>query len=149
MCNINHPKFPCRICAKNVHDKDEVIQCDLCKLWIHISDVSRDFWRDQFQHWVCGWRRVVLWSSLMENQTTKLAEAPRIWYAEITYFWLKYTLHNTTCNEANSFFFFSKIFPKFEFKENFSTQSCTSLSHVHIYQTHFLYFLQTDFLLNF
>ena len=43
MCNINHPKFPCRICAKNVHDKDEAIKCDLCKLWIHISDVSRDF----------------------------------------------------------------------------------------------------------
>ena len=43
MCNINHHKFPCRICAKNVHDKDEVIQCDLYKLWIHISDVSRDY----------------------------------------------------------------------------------------------------------
>ena len=23
MCNINHPKFPCRICAKNVHGKDK------------------------------------------------------------------------------------------------------------------------------
>ena len=23
MCNINHPKFPCKICAKNFHDKDE------------------------------------------------------------------------------------------------------------------------------
>ena len=36
-CNINHPKFPCRICAKNVHDKDKAVQCDLCKLWIHIT----------------------------------------------------------------------------------------------------------------
>ena len=127
--------------------------------WFSVTSINSGFilvmfpeiiWRDQFQQWVCGWRGVVLWSSLMENQTTKLTEAPRIWYAEITYFWLKYTLHNTTCNEANSFFFFfSKIFPKFEFKENFSTQSSTSLSHVHIYQTHFLYFLQTDFLLNF
>ena len=35
MCNINHPKFPCRICAKNVHDKDKAVQCDLCELWIH------------------------------------------------------------------------------------------------------------------
>ena len=37
MCNINHPQFPCRICAKNVHDKDKAVQCDLCKLWIHIK----------------------------------------------------------------------------------------------------------------
>ena len=37
MCNINHPKFPCRICAKNVHDKDKAVKCDLCKLWIHIK----------------------------------------------------------------------------------------------------------------
>ena len=37
MCNINHPKFPCRICAKNVHDKDKAVQCDLCELCIHIK----------------------------------------------------------------------------------------------------------------
>ena len=37
MCNINHPKFPCKICAKNVYDKDKVVQCDLCELWIHIK----------------------------------------------------------------------------------------------------------------
>ena len=37
MCNINHPKFPCRICAKNVHDKDKAVQCDHCELWIHIK----------------------------------------------------------------------------------------------------------------
>ena len=37
MCNINHAKFPCRICAKNVHDKDKAVQCDLCELWIHIK----------------------------------------------------------------------------------------------------------------
>ena len=36
MCNITYPKFPCRICAKNVSDKDKAIQCDLCKLWVHI-----------------------------------------------------------------------------------------------------------------
>ena len=24
MCNINHHKFSCRICAKNVHDKDKL-----------------------------------------------------------------------------------------------------------------------------
>ena len=37
MCNINHPKFPCKICAKNVHDKDKAVQCDLCELWIHLK----------------------------------------------------------------------------------------------------------------
>ena len=36
MSNINHPQFPCKICAKNVHDKDKAVQCDLCELWIHI-----------------------------------------------------------------------------------------------------------------
>ena len=37
MCNMNHPKFPCKICAKNVHDKDKAVQCDVCELWIHIK----------------------------------------------------------------------------------------------------------------
>ena len=37
MCNINQPKFPCRICARNVHDKDKAVKCDLCELWIHIK----------------------------------------------------------------------------------------------------------------
>ena len=37
LCNINHPKFPCKICAKNVQDKDEAIQCNICELWIHIK----------------------------------------------------------------------------------------------------------------
>ena len=37
MCNINHPKFPSKICAKNVQDKYKVLQCDLCEVWIHIK----------------------------------------------------------------------------------------------------------------
>ena len=37
MCNITNPKFPCRICAKNVHDKDKSVKWDLCELWIHIK----------------------------------------------------------------------------------------------------------------
>ena len=37
MCNITYPKFPCRICEKNVSDKDKVVQCDLCGLWVHIK----------------------------------------------------------------------------------------------------------------
>ena len=37
MCNINQTKFPCKICAKNAHDKDKAVPCDLCELWIHIK----------------------------------------------------------------------------------------------------------------
>ena len=37
MCNVNYPKFPCRICAKIIHDKDKVVQCDICEFWIHIK----------------------------------------------------------------------------------------------------------------
>ena len=37
MCNITYPKFPCRICEKNVSDNDKAVQCDLCELWVHIK----------------------------------------------------------------------------------------------------------------
>ena len=37
MCNINCPKFPCKICAKNVQEKDKALQCELCELWIYIK----------------------------------------------------------------------------------------------------------------
>ena len=37
MCNINHPTFPYKICAKNVQDKDKAVQSDLCELWMHIK----------------------------------------------------------------------------------------------------------------
>ena len=37
MRNMKNPKFPCRICTKNVHDKHKAVQCGLCELWIHIK----------------------------------------------------------------------------------------------------------------
>ena len=37
MCNINYPKFCCRICVKNVFDKDKAVQCNLCELWVHMK----------------------------------------------------------------------------------------------------------------
>ena len=37
MSNIIYPKFSCRICAKDVHNKDKSVQCSLCELWIHIK----------------------------------------------------------------------------------------------------------------
>ena len=35
--NINYPKFPCKICAKNVSDKVKAVQGDLCELWVHVK----------------------------------------------------------------------------------------------------------------
>ena len=43
MCNIKHPKFPCRICTKNAHDKDKAVQRDLCELWIHIKSNNLNY----------------------------------------------------------------------------------------------------------
>ena len=43
MCNVNYPEFPCRICAKNVHEKDKAVQCDLCKFWIHIMTLEYEY----------------------------------------------------------------------------------------------------------
>ena len=37
MCNTNHPKLPCKICAKNIHGKDKPVQHHLCDFWIHIK----------------------------------------------------------------------------------------------------------------
>ena len=37
MCNINHPKFRCKTCGKNVQEKDKAVQCDLCEHWIHMK----------------------------------------------------------------------------------------------------------------
>ena len=37
MCNINHYKFPRKICGKNVHGKGKTVQCDLQELLIHIK----------------------------------------------------------------------------------------------------------------
>ena len=37
MCNITYPKFPYRICEKNVSDKDKAVHCDLCEPWVHIK----------------------------------------------------------------------------------------------------------------
>ena len=43
MCNIKYPKFPCRMCAKNVHGKNKAVQWDLCELWIHIKCNNFDY----------------------------------------------------------------------------------------------------------
>ena len=31
------------ICAKNVHEKDKAIQCDLCEVWIHIKSKNLNY----------------------------------------------------------------------------------------------------------
>ena len=37
MCYVNYPKFPGKICAEKVNEKDKAVQCDLCEFWIHIK----------------------------------------------------------------------------------------------------------------
>ena len=37
MCNINYPKFPYKICAKNVSKEVKAVQCHLCELLVHIK----------------------------------------------------------------------------------------------------------------
>ena len=58
MCNVSYSKFPCQICAKNVHDKDKAIQCDLCEFWIHIKCNSLNYLNDRYlqscdESWYC------------------------------------------------------------------------------------------------
>ena len=43
MCNIKHPKFPCSIGTKNVHDKEKAAQCDLSIFWIHIKCNNQNY----------------------------------------------------------------------------------------------------------
>ena len=51
MCNINHPKFPCKICAKNVHDKNIAVQCDLFELSLSLKPSSKlEFLVNQFNN---------------------------------------------------------------------------------------------------
>lgn len=35
--NPNNPKFPCKICAKNVHNKDKTVQYHPREIWIYIK----------------------------------------------------------------------------------------------------------------
>ena len=75
------------------------------------------FYRDKLQQGV--WGKGLLCplmgprQSPVGDQVTKFVEAPRIYYSNITYFWLKYTLY----------------MPKSESEVNFSMQLHTSLTH--------------------
>ena len=35
--DITIPKFPCKLCPKNVSNNDNAILCDLCQAWVHIK----------------------------------------------------------------------------------------------------------------
>ena len=28
--------FPCKLCSKNINDRDAAIQCDKCQFWVHL-----------------------------------------------------------------------------------------------------------------
>ena len=58
MCNINYPKFPCKICARNVYDKVKVVQCDLSELWVYIKCNNLNYLDDRYlqnsnESWYC------------------------------------------------------------------------------------------------
>ena len=58
MCNINHPKFPYSICAKNVHETDKAVQCDLCEHRIHLKCNKLNFLdyrylQNSHESWYC------------------------------------------------------------------------------------------------
>ena len=58
MYNIDYPKFPYRICAKAVHDKEKAVQRDLCELWIHVkcNNLNYLYYRylqDYDESWYC------------------------------------------------------------------------------------------------
>ena len=40
MCNINYPKFSCRICVKNVSYKDKAVQCDLFGFILNVTNLN-------------------------------------------------------------------------------------------------------------
>ena len=58
MCNVNYPKFPCRICAKTIHDKDKAAQCDICEFRIHIkcnnlNYLDYRYFQNCYEPWYC------------------------------------------------------------------------------------------------
>ena len=58
MCNINYPKFPCKICAKNVSDKVKAVQYDLCELWVYIkcnnlNYLDYSYLQNSNEYWYC------------------------------------------------------------------------------------------------
>ena len=58
MCNITYPKFPCRICEKNVSDKDKAVQSDFCELWVHtkcnnLNYLDYRYLQNSNESWYC------------------------------------------------------------------------------------------------
>ena len=75
MCNINHRKFPCKIQAKNVYDKDKAVQCELCELWIHTKCNNLNYLDYRYvQNWDESWycieccSTIFLFNSLSSNE---------------------------------------------------------------------------------
>ena len=74
MCNINHPKFLCRICAKNVYNKNKAIQFDHCEVWIHIkcsklNYLGYSYLQNSNKSWYCieCWNTILTFNSLSSN----------------------------------------------------------------------------------
>ena len=75
MCNINQPKFTCRIFAKNIHDKDKAVQCDIYELWIHykwnnLNYLDYRYLQNCDESWYCieGCSTIFSFNSLSSNK---------------------------------------------------------------------------------
>ena len=75
MCDITYPKFPCRICVKNVSDKDKAVQCELCEFWVHIkcnnlNYLDHSYLQNSNESWYsrkcCS--KIILFNSLCSNK---------------------------------------------------------------------------------
>ena len=76
MFNINYPKFPCKICAKDVSDKVKAVQCDRGELWVHIKCNNRPYLDYRYlqnsnESWYCieCCSTIFLFNSLSCNKT--------------------------------------------------------------------------------
>ena len=61
MYNITYPKFPSlipKICVKNVSDKNNAVQCNLCELWVHskrnnVNYLDYRYLQNSNESWYC------------------------------------------------------------------------------------------------
>ena len=75
MRNVNYSEFSCRICAKNMPDKDKVVQWDLCEFWIYIKSNNFNYLDNTYlqncdESWYCieCRRSVFPFNSLSSNK---------------------------------------------------------------------------------
>ena len=54
----NNIVFPCKLCSKNINNRDAAIQCDICQFWVHlrcnkVSLVDYKYLQGSTDPWFC------------------------------------------------------------------------------------------------